>query len=329
MTEPIEKPPSGESGPLPTEAKPVLSQPRFSFAERTDPLFIGPEGLRSGWRLLLYLGMRKALYVLLGIGVYYIAQSAILDLWTDLVAEIVFLAAAVIPAFIMARLEHRRFDVYGFPRRQAFGKLFWLGSAWGLAAITLLMLAMHGVGVFDFGKLALHGPRILEFAAFWGLFYLIVGFAEEFYLRGYTQFTLTQTIGFWPAAVVLSIAFGAIHYRNPGETVPGLVAAACIGLFFCLTLRRTGSLWFAVGFHAAWDWGESYLYSVPDSGTVSPGHLLRSSLHGPAWLTGGSVGPEGSIFLFVTIIVLWVAFDRVYREAKYGAPNQIEIGSAD
>jgi membrane protease YdiL (CAAX protease family) len=96
-----------------------------------------------------------------------------------------------------------------------------------------------------------------------------------------------------------------------------LLGAAMIGLFFCLTVRRTGTLWFAVGFHASWDWGESYLYSVPDSGGISPGHLLKSSFHGPRWLTGGSVGPEGSLLVFVVIALMWVAFDRVYREANY------------
>ena len=97
----------------------------------------------------------------------------------------------------------------------------------------------------------------------------------------------------------------------------GLSGAALIGLFFCLTLRRTGNLWFAVGFHASWDWGESFLYSVPDSGEKAPGHLLSSSFHGSPWLTGGSVGPEGSVFLFLVIALVFVAFDRIYRQAKY------------
>ncbi len=102
----------------------------------------------------------------------------------------------------------------------------------------------------------------------------------------------------------------------------GLAGAGLIGLFFCLTLRRTGNLWFAVGFHAAWDWGESYFYSVPDSGTVAPGHLLKTSLHGPAWLTGGSAGPEGSALLFILLAALWIAFDRVYRRVQYPAKRE-------
>ena len=95
------------------------------------------------------------------------------------------------------------------------------------------------------------------------------------------------------------------------------MAAGLIGFFFCLTLRRTGNLWFAVGFHASWDWGETYLYSVPNSGTAAPGHLLTSSFHGSPWLSGGSVGPEGSVFVFVIIAGLWVVFDRFHPEVKY------------
>jgi hypothetical protein len=62
------------------------------------------------------------------------------------------------------------------------------------------------------------------------------------------------------------------------------------------------------------------LYSVPDSGGVSPGHLLKSSFHGPKWLTGGSVGPEGSVLIFVLLVLLWILFDRTYPEVKYN-PN--------
>jgi uncharacterized protein len=140
-----------------------------------------------------------------------------------------------------------------------------------------------------------------------------VGLFEEFLLRGYSQFTLTRGVGFWPAALALSCAFGLIHLKNDEEHWPGLLAAAFIGLFFCLTLRRTGNLWFAVGFHAAWDWGETFFYSVPDSGMTAPGHLLSSSLHGPAWLSGGSVGPEGSILCFLVIALVWILFAKIYR----------------
>jgi membrane protease YdiL (CAAX protease family) len=91
------------------------------------------------------------------------------------------------------------------------------------------------------------------------VYFVLVGIFEEFLLRGYALHTLSRGWGFWPAAVALSVLFGAIHVRNPGETWLGLLAVVAIGLFFCLTLYRTGSLWFAIGFHAFWDWGQTFL----------------------------------------------------------------------
>jgi membrane protease YdiL (CAAX protease family) len=85
-----------------------------------------------------------------------------------------------------------------------------------------------------------------------------------------------------------------------------------VGLFWCFTLRRTGSLWFAVGMHASFDFGETFLYSVPDSGLLLPGHLSHAVLYGPAWLTGGTPGPEGSVFDFFILVLFFYIFHRRY-----------------
>jgi membrane protease YdiL (CAAX protease family) len=285
--------------------------------EPLDSIFFGPQGLRPAWRLLLYVIMWRALRMLLGILLEKIDPHVGIKLWLDFITELGAFFTVAIPAVVMGRIENRPFDDYGLPRRRTFGKSFWVGMVWGIVAITALMLAIGGVGDFSLEGLALHSQRIFKFAVFWGAFFVVVGLFEEFLLRGYSLFTLSQGIGFWPTALLLSSVFAALHYSNPGETWIGLLAVAVIGLFFCLTLRRTGNLWFAVGFHASWDWGESYLYSVPDSGGMVTGHLLRTSFHGSRWVTGGSVGPEGSVLVFVVIGLTWVVFDRAYPEAKY------------
>ena len=239
------------------------------------------------------------------------------QLWAELYSESAFALGALVPAFLMARMEQRHFDDYGLPRRGAFGSRFWTGAAWGLAAITVLLLALRTLQVLGFGHLALHGPHILRFAAFWGVFFLMVALFEEFALRGYLLFLLAEWVGFWPAAIVLSLVFGAIHLSNSHETLTGAAGAAVIGLFFCLTLKRTGNLWFAVGFHAFWDWGETFLYGVPDSGTTEPGHLLSPVLTGPAWLAGGTAGPEASLLCFVLVGLLAAGFHFTHPESRY------------
>ena len=296
------------------------------FAAATQPsyartLFLGPDGLRPGWGFAFYVAMFYPLQVLAGgLSAGDVRASG---LWTILLQEFGMLVAAVIPALVLARVERRPWRVFGLPGGQAFGRLFWMGAVWGFCAMTLLMFALYGAHVFTFGHLVLHGARMARFAAFWAVMFLLVGLFEEFLLRGYSQFTLGRGIGFWRAAIGLSSGFGLIHLRNYGEDWKGVLAAAFIGFFFCLTLRRTGNLWFAVGFHAAWDWGETFFYSVPDSGMVSPGHLLSSSLRGASWLSGGSVGPEGSVFCFVVVAVVWLAFDRMYPAAAVGSAQAL------
>lgn len=304
---------NGQSHPSgPTSSAP----PAPEFAAATAPsytatLFLGSDGLRPGWGLAIYIVIFLLLQRL-AVDLAWSHDFGDSGLWSMMLEELGSLAAAVIPAALLARIERRPWGAYGLPGKQAFGRKFWAGAIWGFGAVSLLVFGLYGLHSFSFGHVALHGARLGRFAVFWAVMFLLVGLFEEFWLRGYTQFTLTRGIGFWPAALALSCAFGLIHLRNGGEEWSGVLAAGFIGLFFCLTLQRTGSLWFAVGFHAAWDWGETFFYSVPDSGTVYPGHLLSSSLRGPDWLSGGSVGPEGSVLCFVVIALTWVVFAKTH-----------------
>ena len=207
-------------------------------------------------------------------------------------------SALVITVLVMTRIEKRSFADYGLPGREAFGKRFWQGVPYGFAMLTLLMgliAALHG---FSFGgrALAARRRRALRPALFGRL--QLVAIFEEFSFRGYMQATLASGIGFWPAAILLAVVFGAIASGEHGRSKIRAADGRSVWPAGSVLARRTGNIWFAIGMHAAWDWGETYFYAVPDSGTWREGHLLNSSFHGPAWLTGGTVGPEGSVFVF-------------------------------
>ena len=309
-----------ESLPAGDGAPPQLP-PAGSRRFLLESVFIGPQGVRAGWRAAFY----AALFFLLlstaamAAGRLHIAAFAPGAAITPSVLAIqegLAALCAIAAALVLGRLERRRFGDYGMPLAQALGKNFWLGALWGIATITALMLAIRALGGYSFGTVDLSPADIARYGIEWAATFVLVGVYEEFFFRGYLQFTLTSGMHFWPAALLLSLAFGAVHWRNPGEGPVGVLSVFVTGMFLCLTLRRTGTLWFAIGFHAAYDFGETYLYSVPDSGIVMPGHLLASSFHGPAWLTGGTVGPEGSAFDFVIFAIAFVVFDRVYRMRK-------------
>src|SRR5204863_170214 len=79
---------------------------------------------------------------------------------------------------------------------------------------------------------------LLRWGMLWAVFFVFVGLFEEFLFRGYTQYTLADSIGFWPAAIVLSCLFGAVHLGNPGEGWVGAAGVVMIGLVFAFALRR-------------------------------------------------------------------------------------------
>jgi uncharacterized protein len=230
----------------------------------------------------------------------------------------IFLLTAI-PALIMSRIEHRKFSQYGLPLRHAFQQHFWIGSLAGFLAISLCLFLILLFRGFHLTGLAIHGATIFTAMFKWGLAFIIVGLAEEFSFRGYLQYTLTTGMGFWPSAILLSALFGFAHASNPGESKAGLLCVVLFGLLFCLFLRRTGNLWWAVGFHAGWDWGQTFFYGVPDSGITANNNLFNSTFSGPNWLTGGTVGPEASIFAPITLLVVAIWFGRRYRGNRYQA----------
>jgi len=103
---------------------------------------------------------------------------------------------------------------------------------------------------------------------------------------------------------------------NPGEGWVGALSVMLFGIFASFTLQRTGNLWFAIGFHAATDYAETFIYSMPDSGMLASVHLLDSNLHGPRWLTGGMIGPEGSMVDFALLLAGFFVVALIFPERK-------------
>ncbi len=276
---------------------------------------------------------RLCLYLILGEGVTYVLRPILRSYLSRELSqtspEIVFLAeslalvGAFFAAFVLSLLERRNFGEYGLRLGRDSAKHFVQGAVFGVAEISTVLAALAALGCYRFGVLELHGSAIAGWALVWGAIFVVVGLYEEFAFRGYVQFTLAQAIGFWPAAVALSVLFGAVHWSNPGETPAGIVGVILSGLFWCFTLRRTGSLWFAVGMHASFDFGETFLYSVPDSGAIFPGHLSSATLAGPTWLTGGNAGPEASVFDFLMIAAFFYIFHRLYPSVSQPDPRAV------
>jgi hypothetical protein len=131
---------------------------------------------------------------------------------------------------------------------------------------------------------------------------------------------------FWQAAWVTSTIFGYIHTNNGGENYVGIFAAALIGFAFCVSVRVTGSAWWAIGCHASWDWAETYFYGTADSGMVAPGHYLTTNSSGNVLWSGGTDGPEGSLLVIGVILLLLAALLVIYGR-KRPAAHPVELAS--
>jgi hypothetical protein len=124
---------------------------------------------------------------------------------------------------------------------------------------------------------------------------------------------------FWQASWATSTAFGYFHTSNNGENAIGIFAAAFIGFVFCVSVRLTGSAWWAIGCHAAWDWAETFFYGTPDSGLIAQRHFLTTNPMGNTLWSGGTDGPEGSLLVAPVILLLLALLLAVYGRRKHAA----------
>jgi membrane protease YdiL (CAAX protease family) len=279
-----------------------------------NPLLFNELGLRAGWRVLIWVVICFAFGFLLL--TFFAAFQRQIPLGIAGVAAILGANA------LMAKLENRSSLSYGFADRK-WPSHFCFGVLIGWISLTLMLTGLRAADHFSFGPQYMHGST-LAVSAFLNAISFLFGVAlfEEILFRGYALYTLADGMGFWPAAIVLSLGFAAAHRGNGGETSVGLVAVVFFGLVLCFSIWRTGSLLLAVGFHFMWDYSESFLYGVPDSGFVSPQHLLSAKFSGPAWITGGTVGPEGSWFIFLVLSLIAVVIHFSYPSRQFQTRNR-------
>jgi membrane protease YdiL (CAAX protease family) len=221
--------------------------------------------------------------------------------------EAISLATAVLLTWIFARYEHRRVDSYGLPVHEAFGARYWEGFAIGVVnagAVALGMIALGGMTIHGF---SLHGSQMLWGAVAWLGACALVGVAEELLFRGYLLQTLWKSLGFWPAAVLISAWFAADHYFfKQGESVWDVITLVTLSLWACYSVLRTGTLWLAVGYHASFDYMQLFVIGTKNGSVEPVDHLLEASFQGPAWVTGGVLGTEASFLMYPTIAVLFL-----------------------
>ena len=193
----------------------------------------------------------------------------------------------------------------------------------GLLAGFLLFTLMTGL-VALVGGIHIVGVRPLARTQFWewAAIGIASGVFEETLFRGILLRQLERLVGTWWALAATSVLFGGLHMVNPDASWIGAASIMVeAGILLGAAYLYTRRLWLAVGIHAAWNFTQAWVFSVPVSGTGQPIGWLVTRRTGPTWLTGGNFGLEASLVaVFVaTAAGTWLLW-QAHRRGRFVAP---------
>ena len=193
------------------------------------------------------------------------------------------------------------------------------GAASAVAWSTLLGVALFGAVI---GIIAISGYYVVNGlgapAGAIGLLGFMAGAAvsEELVFRGILFRIVEERTGTWISLVLIGLLFGMLHLLNPSATLGGALAIAIeAGGMLTAAYVATRKLWVPIGLHFGWNFAASAIFSTTVSGSNTPQGLLDATMSGPALVTGGDFGPEGSLYavafgVLATGAFMWLAYRR-------------------
>ncbi len=248
------------------------------------------------------------------------------DVEFPLISLIAVAVATVLPSY----LEQRRASVYGLrgPRwRPAL-----LGAATSLVLLAATAFGLHAAGLLLPLPWSVPTRLAARQSLMWAGFFALTTLYEQLLTRGYLQYTLTRgcaflyrrflglengiAAGFWTGAVLTSLLFCRLYYTNPGQTETSPLCVFVLGLLYCLSVWRTGGLWWAIGFQLTWDWVQAYVLGLWSGGLPIRDHLMVWLPGRPEAASGGNAGLNGSEWIFVTLAAAFALLMLLVRPVR-------------
>jgi membrane protease YdiL (CAAX protease family) len=229
--------------------------------------------------------------------------------WLSLLLGAVAAALAVLVyRWVVRRTEHR-----------AVTELARSGAVAGLGRGVLIGFGMFAaviVTIAFLGGYQVHGAGSVTGAVGILGFMAAAAVTEELLFRGVLFRVVEERAGTWIALLGTGLLFGLIHLLNPGASLWGAIAIAVeAGFMLAACYAATRTLWVPIGLHFGWNFAAGGIFSVVVSGNGESKGLLDATTDGPALITGGEFGPEGSLFtvaagVALTVVFLWLARRR-------------------
>jgi membrane protease YdiL (CAAX protease family) len=221
-----------------------------------------------------------------------------------LIGTIYLTVVAVLATMAMAETG-RSWLSYGYSRvsHTNWERLLGLGAMYGFVAFGLGGLLLLVFGVFRISGFAISGSEWLYYPAATLTLFALTGFTEELIFRGYILQTLAPVIRFWPAAAITALIFGALHTLTSTDPLY-LTGVILFSLFASFTLKRTGTLWFAAGFHFAVDFTQSFIWGT------GGWHLFKLGFPNPTWIGEDGFTNLKSYLLLFGVVFAWIVLAR-------------------
>jgi membrane protease YdiL (CAAX protease family) len=238
-----------------------------------------------------------------------LSRSGLISLYFGNLRNLV--AAAIASAISARMLERRGLASIGFRLHRHWQRDFAFGCAMGAAALSIAVGMAAAFETITFSVQTRDLASISKGFVIAFLFFLIAGATEELIFRGFPFQALVHNLGGFAAVAITSILFGLAHLANPSASAFSTINTILAGVWLGLAYLLTRSLWLATALHCSWNFAMVFIFGLPVSGFTTLDQLawLRGSIGAPAWISGGSYGPEAGVAvtaaLVLSTIVIW------------------------
>ncbi len=177
------------------------------------------------------------------------------------------------------------------------------GLLTGIAVMVAAILAIILIGGAHAEPSSQSSRSAFAYGAGWLMSDFIGAAGEELFGRVGVLLIAERFVGRRGAMIVSGLTFSLLHLGNPGVTWVWLLRLFVQGVLLAYAVYRTSSVWWSVGYHTGWNWASAPLFGAAGSGYLDQGHIFDFTPTGSKWLTGGKVGPEGSVLAFIAVLV--------------------------
>ena len=235
-------------------------------------------------------------------------------IWLTVIAELTSLSMFVLS---WRFIEHKTLRDMLLAHSCAMWRPLLVGLFMGASGIALVTLGMMASGCLRlaWGNVVISRHATLSVVGLVISSSLLGPITEEIESRGYLFQNVFRGWGATIATIITALVFAARHLQNPNVSALGIINIALFSIGLTVGMLRLRSLWYTIGWHAAWNFSLVFILGVPTSGysltgfDIARASLFSSVSSGKEWLTGGGFGPEGSILatvvILLQIIIMW------------------------